>query len=401
MRHRFVCGHLGKRDDYQLAAALAEKDLLELLCTDLFIRTRWHHALARLGIISSQRQSKLFRPSLVRNSWMAVFLQKVSGWIIPDPELQRLIPDRWLARILAREARKRRALLLTYEPWAVTRPTGGFPQGRKQVLFHFHPHVDREDAIYAEDQRSFPQFYRELKVTESPYRKRTADAWKQADLILCASSFTRDSLVAAGMPKEMCRVVPYGVKPTTAENGGTRKGPLKLLFVGRNPLRKGLHHLLLAWRKAKKQDGDRLTIVCAAPERAVRELAAQEKDVVWKESVSGEELARLYQEADALVVPSLCEGFGHVYLEAMGHGCAVVGTAHSALPDLGGESEGVFLVPAGQPEKLADLISTASTDPEIFRSKSEAARHRAGEFTWEKFRAGIKEAVKPLLDWPP
>jgi glycosyltransferase involved in cell wall biosynthesis len=393
----FVCGHLGTRDDYQLAAALAEEDLLELLCTDLFIRKRWHHALARLGIIPSQRQSKLFRPSLVRNSWMAVLLQKVSGWIIPDPELKRLIPDRWLARILAKEARKQRAHLLTYEPWVVTRPTGGFPHGRKQVLFHFHPHVDREDAIYAEDQQRLPEYYRELKVTESPYRKRTTDAWRQADLILCASSFTRDSLVGAGMLKEMCRVVPYGVKPTTAGNGATRKGPLKLLFVGRNPLRKGLHHLLLAWRKAKKQNGDRLTIVCAAPERAVRELAGAQADVVWRESVSAEKLSRLYRETDALVVPSLCEGFGHVYLEAMGHGCAVVGTAHSALPDLGGEKEGVFMVPAGNVEKLTSLISLGSENPEIFRSCSEAARKKSAEFTWEKFRAGIREAVRPFV----
>ena len=81
----------------------------------------------------------------------------------------------------------------------------------------------------------------------------------------------------------------------------------------------------------------------------------------------------------------------------MGQGCAVVGTAHSALPDLGGESEGVFLVPAGQPEKLADLISTASTDPENFRSKSGAAQRRAGEFTWEKFRKEIREAVESLV----
>ena len=304
--------------------------------------------------------------------------------------------DGWLAGVLGRQAERRGTHILTYEPYAVRRPPGGFADGRKQILFHFHPHVDQEDKIYAEDQRRFPEFYGQTKVTESPWRKRTADAWRQADMVLCASSFTRNSLLAAGMRAELCRVVPYGVKPPPTEDVAARQGPLKILFVGRNPLRKGLHHLLLAWRQAVKKEGDRLTVVCAARDWAVRELGADQRSVEWRDSVSGEELSRLYREADALVVPSLCEGFGHVYLEAMGHGCAAVGTGHSALPDLGGEREGVFVVPAGNVEKLASLISRASAEPGIFRGRAEAARRRAVEFTWEKFREGVKAAVREV-----
>ena len=96
------------------------------------------------------------------------------------------------------------------------------------------------------------------------------------------------------------------------------------------------------------------------------------------------------------MVPSLCEGFGHVYLEAMGHGCAAVGTGHSALPDLGGENEGAFVVPAGEVEMLAGLISRTSAEPGLFRSRAEAARRRAAEFTWEKFREGVKAAVREV-----
>jgi len=391
---KYVCGFYGARDGYEVALALHEAGWLEVLLTDFYGENTW---LKKLGLARVSRSHPKLPPEKVCGSpWLSV-AKMAAARVFPDAELQNHLTDYLLSRRIGRAAVRNQAHIFTYEPYAVRRPNGGFSQGRKQILFHFHPHVDMEDAIYAEDQRRFPEFYRELKVTESPYRKRTADAWRQADLILCASSFTRDSLVAAGMPKEMCRVVPYGVKSPDAGNGASRQGPLKLLFVGRNPLRKGLHHLILAWQEAKKRPADRLTIVCAGSGRAVRELAVGQEDVAWKEYVSGEELTRLYREADALVVPSLCEGFGHVYLEAMGHGCAVVGTAHSALPDLGGEKDGVFLVPVGQPGKLADLISRASIDPGNFRSKSEAARKRAGEFTWEKFRGGIREAVKSLV----
>jgi glycosyltransferase involved in cell wall biosynthesis len=393
---RFVCGQLGRRDHYQLPIALAEMGRLEKFYTDFFSRTKWQRWLIESAVLPRNRASSELDPDRVRNLWSALLLQRIAGYLIRDKEMSNHLADWWLAWNLGRLAQRGECHILTYEPYAVPRPAGGFSHARRQIVFHFHPHVDWEDAIYAKDQREFPDFYRELKITNSPFRRRTVNAWRQADLILCASSFTRDSLVAAGMPKEMCRVIPYGVKAPTAGNRVSRQGPLKLLFVGRNPLRKGLHHLLLAWREAKKRDGDRLTIVCAAPERAVRELASGQADVVWRESVSEEELTRLYRESDALVVPSLCEGFGHVYLEAMGHGCAVVGTAHSALPDLGGESEGVFLIPAGAPEKLTELIGKASADPGIFRSRLEAARKRVADFTWEKFREGVKVAVREV-----
>jgi glycosyltransferase involved in cell wall biosynthesis len=370
--------------------------LLKRFFTDYYSRAGGRDLLARIGIFKHSRFAHQLDPSLVRSSWISIILQKLVALFVQDPELQWQIADRWLAGILRRGALRENCHILTYEPWAVPKPPEGFAGGRKQVLFHFHPHVDREDEIYAEDHRRFAKFYGQAKVTESRWRKRTANAWRQADMVLCASSFTRESLLAAGMRAELCRVIPYGVKPPPTEDIAARQGSLKILFVGRNPLRKGLHHLLLAWRQAVKKEGDRLTVVCAARDWAVRELGADQRGVEWRESVSGEELSRLYREADALVVPSLCEGFGHVYLEAMGHGCAAVGTGHSALPDLGGEKEGVFMVPAGEVETLAGLISRASAEPGIFRSRAEAARRRAAEFTWEKFREGVKAAVREV-----
>jgi glycosyltransferase involved in cell wall biosynthesis len=324
-----------------------------------------------------------------------------------------------LSRRIGREAARKNTHIFTYEPYAVRRPPGGFTDGRKQVVFYYHPHVDTEDAIYREDDKLWPKFHEQSGLLASPWRRRTADAWKQADLVLCASSFTKQSLVVAGMPEERGVVVPYGtsmergassVEQAAGADGGrktadgrrneavgersARQGALKLLFVGRNPLRKGLHHLLMAWNAAEKRQGDLLTIVCAAKPLEMHRLVEGRDDMRWLDSVSGEELDRLYAEADALVVPSLCEGFGHVYLEAMGRGCAVVGTRNSALPDIGDEMQGVFTVDVGGVEGLARLIGNSSTDPAIFRNRCNSAKQRAGEFTWPRFRQSIVSAVE-------
>jgi len=427
----FVCGFYGARDGYEVPAALQEAGWLEVLLTDFYGSSG---LLAKSGLARAVRKHEKLPADKVRGSLGLALARRVCGKVFSDPEQRNLWPDALLSGRIMRAAERRNAHIFTYEPYAVPRPPGGFPDGRKQVVFYYHPHVDTEDAIYREDEKRWPKFHAQSGLLASPWRRRTADAWKQADLVLCASSFTKQSLIAAGMPEERGIVVPYGTAQPKAEltkvtsSGslvtgektalqlekltGRREGgetlpatsdsphvtaPLRLLFVGRNPLRKGLHHLLMAWNAADKQAGDLLTIVCSARPLEMQRLVEGRNDVRWLDSVSGEELDRLYAEADALVVPSLCEGFGHVYLEAMGHGCAVIGTRNSALPNIGDESQGVFNIDVGDVEGLAQVISRASADPLIFRNVREAARQRAGDFTWERFRNRLTSALRDNL----
>lgn len=437
--HRgFVCGFYGARDAYEVPLALEEAGLLESLLTDFYGNENF---LARAGLVRAARQKVGLPAQKVHGSLLLTAARNVAGRLFRDAELQNHLTDQWLSRRIGQHAERLGAHIFTYEPYAVPRPPGGFPNGRCQLVFFYHPHVDTEDAIYRADQKRFPEFYGVERVTDSPWRRRTADAWKHADLVLCASSFTKQSLIAAGMDERCIAVVPYGTAQPKAEvtsnesrvtggggeglgalgegheaiDGrhevrrqreeaggmrhtaeGQRQGPLQLLFVGRNPLRKGLHHLLMAWNAASKRPGDLLTIVCAAKPTEVMRLADGRQDIRWLDSVSGEALQRLYADSDALAVPSLCEGFGHVYLEAMSQGCAVVGTRNSALPDIGSEEEGVFALDAGDVEGLGKLLSLASSDPDVFRSRRDAAKKRAAEYTWSRFRREIAYVAKTV-----
>lgn len=439
-QRKFVCGFYGARDGYEVPVALAEAGLLEVLLTDFYGRGG---LLAKSGLARAVREHEKLPTDKVLGSMALVLARKVCGRLFTDQEQRNLWPDRLISSRIASAAARHSAHILTYEPYAVPRPHGGFPAGRKQIVFYYHPHVDTEDAIYRADQAKFPEFYGSEHVTDSPWRRRAADAWKHADIVLCASCFTKQSLVAAGMEEQRIVVVPYGTAQPKAEVGGginqetggrgqvteaggggrpeargagqeaigggheaggmrqtadgQWQGSLRLLFVGRNPLRKGLHHLLMAWKAATKRPGDLLTIVCAAKPLEMQRLVECRNDVRCLDSLSGEELAELYRASDALVVPSLCEGFGHVYLEAMGHGCAVVGTRNSALPDIGDEKQGVFTVSVGDVDGLARLISDASSNLSMFRAVSEAAKRRAADFTWERFRQGIVAAAHSIV----
>ena len=42
-------------------------------------------------------------------------------------------------------------------------------------------------------------------------RRRNRHRWRHADLIICASTFTKSSLIEAGADASLCEIVPYGI----------------------------------------------------------------------------------------------------------------------------------------------------------------------------------------------
>ena len=90
--------------------------------------------------------------------------------------------------------------------------------------------------------------------------------------------------------------------------------------------RKGLHHLIEAWGKANLSHSQ-LTLVCRSIDPQIRAAWSLPKGIHLCSAVSQPELEKLYQQADVFVLPSLVEGFGYVYLEALARGCFCLGTA--------------------------------------------------------------------------
>jgi glycosyltransferase involved in cell wall biosynthesis len=56
--------------------------------------------------------------------------------------------------------------------------------------------------------------------------------------------------------------------------------------------------------------------------------------VTWREDISQSELSREYNRCDVFCLPSVQEGFGLVFLEAMAHGKAIVAARSGAAPEV-------------------------------------------------------------------
>jgi glycosyltransferase involved in cell wall biosynthesis len=403
LKRKYVTAFAGRRDAYQVPLALAEADMLARFVTSFYLTSRYERALRaalpRIPAAASQRRRDGVDDQLVRTVMVAELLEQVGRRVGLSPQRYWPLIDRKISRAAGDEAARTQADLLLYEPYAksaFTREYRGF-QPRK-ILFHFHPHPDLEATIYAEDVRRHPP-QRPWVTPDSGGQASAAkaagsrDVWKLADLILCASSFTKRSLVHAGAPAEKCVVIPYGTETPTDPPERRTDGVFRALFVGTGIQRKGLHHLLTSWRRAKLPPRSDLTVVCRSIDPQLRDLVLQTPACRLVDGMNRDQLRAVYASSSVLVVPSLVEGFGQVYLESLSHGCPVLGTANTGLPDLGGEAEGIFLVEPcdvdGLTHKLECLASGAAFTPGI----AHAAWRLAGRFTWPRFRQNLREAI--------
>jgi glycosyltransferase involved in cell wall biosynthesis len=93
-------------------------------------------------------------------------------------------------------------------------------------------------------------------------------------------------------------------------------------------------------------------------------------------------LPALVAGADAVIYPSLYEGFGIPILEAMACGVPVACSNTSSLPEVGGDAAIYF-----DPTRIEDIVGAMRrllTDPVLRSELSAKGLVRARQFTWEK-----------------
>lgn len=97
-------------------------------------------------------------------------------------------------------------------------------------------------------------------------------------------------------------------------------------------------------------------------------------------AVDEEGLRLLYAGAEALVFPSLYEGFGLPVLEAMACGTPVVASNRSAVPEVAGDA--ALLVDPDDAGAIAGAVLRLAGDPELRASMVRRGLERAARFPW-------------------
>ena len=243
-----------------------------------------------------------------------------------------------------------------------------------------------------------------LNLTMPLYCRRAAH-------IVAISKWTaRDLISTYGVPQEKVTVVPEAADPRfhplpldTVAAVRARYGlPVRyLLFVGTIEPRKNLSRLLAAF-EAVYADGltDGLVIVGRRGWLYDDFFAALEQSpardrVILPGYVPDEDLPAVYAGAQALVFPSLYEGFGLPVLEAMACGTPVLASFASSVPEVGGQA--AFYFDPTSEEEITSSVHRLLRDNALKEEMQVEGLAQAARFSWEKAAAETEAVYSAVL----
>jgi glycosyltransferase involved in cell wall biosynthesis len=267
-------------------------------------------------------------------------------------------------------------------------------RGRFAVTVHDMSHLVLPEIVSDVKKRIYAQtMYRALR--------------KRASTVFAVSNFTKGELLRLSAKGRADNVIvtPLGVAPEwyeAARMDAVHRRPY-FICVGNVKPHKNIGRLVSAYLQimdrvphdlilAGQTDG---MITGETPEFFERVRAAGPR-VHMTGVVSDRELLSLVGHADALVMPSLYEGFGLPPLEAMAAGVPVLAARAASMPEVCGEAA-LYFDPKNVEDIARNLVRIAS-DPDLCTRMREAGRQRSRQFTWESCASITAGALETCLD---
>jgi alpha-1,3-rhamnosyl/mannosyltransferase len=234
---------------------------------------------------------------------------------------------------------------------------------------------------------------------------------RRARMVICPSEATKRATVRLlGVAPDRCRVIPHGVEtefalPASASLRADVRARYALpdhylLQLGTVQPRKNYVTSLRALARIPLEQ--RMPLVVAGAfgwnydgvVDTVRELDLRG----WVRFVGYAgmpDLPALYQMSDAVLFPSLDEGFGLPLLEAFAAGTPVVASNVGAIPEVAGDA--ALLSAPEDAEALADNLLRLMTDRQLRERQVAAGRARAALYTWSASAAAHRDVYESVV----
>jgi glycosyltransferase involved in cell wall biosynthesis len=233
-------------------------------------------------------------------------------------------------------------------------------RGWRTALGQIDPGPEEERLVAAEHRR-----YSYLDSSWQPAPPAYWQAWRQelelADRIVVNSPWSLRCLQRQGVPEHKLSLIPLVYEPDPAQRAAECPTPpafagghFQLLFLGTIGLRKGIARLLEAMRLLERQP---VQLTLAGPAEIDPVAWAGASNIRWLGPVPRSGVGSLYRQAQAMILPSLSDGFAITQLEALAHGCPVIASQNCGEVVTAGLNG--WILPSLEPEQIAATILQA------------------------------------------
>jgi glycosyltransferase involved in cell wall biosynthesis len=355
---------IGAREHYAIPRALHRYRQLQSLLTDCWLppsslitrlpRTkrlsgRWHPELARASVLSPGYAALLRevgsrlnpfvrhgRPTHARNSRFQAFAARTIATINPVPHC--IFSYSYAAR----------------QPFQIAQAAGC-----RTVLGQ----IDcgpAEDRVVAVEQRRYPHLLTSWRAEPSDYWDQWREELSLADRIVVNSRWSYDCMIREGVPDRKLSIVPlvYQAHAKRFEPTHPRPGHspavFRLLFLGTVGLRKGIARLLDAMRILHAEP---VVLTMAGPAELDPATWAGLSNVQWLGPLPRAAVPAAYASADAMILPSLSDGFAITQLESLANHCPVIASRNCG--DVVEHGVNGWLLANLEPETIAATILEA------------------------------------------
>jgi glycosyltransferase involved in cell wall biosynthesis len=207
--------------------------------------------------------------------------------------------------------------------------------------------------------------------------------YEEAFRLLCPSEFVVKTFLDQGFSREKLLRHIYGYDPKRfyPENAPRQLGQgLRMLSVGVNAVRKGVHFALEAWLRSPACESGTFLIVGEFLPDYQQRLATMLSHPSVKVLGHRDDVPELMRKSDILVLPSIEEGFGLVVAEAMGSGC--VPLVSSACTEICQHLQNGLVHNVGDVATLTEHIALLDRERPLLDRLRAGAINSAPNFTW-------------------
>jgi glycosyltransferase involved in cell wall biosynthesis len=224
-------------------------------------------------------------------------------------------------------------------------------------------------------------------------------ACHKAVCVFTVSEYSRQRIVKwSGISADKVVNVGNGVDSAFTPNGPRFAGSTKyVLCPGNRKAHKNELRALRAFARASRQRQIELHFLgkCSEELRSEASRLGVVDQLRFHKGLSDAELASLYRGAEAVLFPSLYEGFGLPIVEGMACGTPVITSNVASMPDVAGGA--ALLVDPLDEDAIFHALCSVLEDDEVKAQLAQAGLRNASRFSWETTANTLRQTLAPYL----